>query len=67
LTKMKKYDHDGRLNIKIHILFYEDNPWSVALRQMRFGKMKNHVHNYVSFFDGALNMFVFRNFEVMLE
>jgi hypothetical protein len=26
LTKMKKYDHDGRLNIKIHILFYEDNP-----------------------------------------
>jgi hypothetical protein len=32
----------GRLKGEIHILFYRDNSWNVALKQMKFGTAKEH-------------------------
>jgi hypothetical protein len=31
---------DGRLKLKIYILFYGENAWTVALRQIKFGAVK---------------------------
>jgi hypothetical protein len=42
----KKYEHGGRLNVKIHSLFCGDNSWTVALRQMNFGRVRDHGHTY---------------------
>jgi hypothetical protein len=36
----------GKLNVKVHILFYEDNSWTVALRQMELRILKDHGHTY---------------------
>jgi hypothetical protein len=30
-VKNQKYEHGGRLIVKIHILFYGDNSWTPAL------------------------------------
>jgi hypothetical protein len=43
-VRNKKYEHGGRLKVKIHILFYRGNSWIVALRQMKFGTVKDHGH-----------------------
>jgi hypothetical protein len=32
----KKYEHGGRLKVKINILFCGENSWTVALRQLKF-------------------------------
>jgi hypothetical protein len=45
-VKNKKYEHGGRLNVKIYSLFCGDNSWTVALRQMNFGIVKNLGHTY---------------------
>jgi hypothetical protein len=47
LSKKKKYEHGGRLNVKIHSLFFGDNSGTVALRQMNFGIVRDHGHTYV--------------------
>jgi hypothetical protein len=31
-AKHKKYEHGGRLKVEIHILFYGDKLWTVALK-----------------------------------
>jgi hypothetical protein len=46
LSKTKKYEHGGRLNIKIHSLFCGDNSRTVALGQMNFGIVEDHGHTY---------------------
>jgi hypothetical protein len=46
LSKTKKYEHGGQLNVKIHSLFCGDNSSTVALRQMNFGIVKDHGHTY---------------------
>jgi hypothetical protein len=38
----------GSWNLKF-ILFYGDNLWTVALKQMKFGAMKDHGHAYKFF------------------
>jgi hypothetical protein len=45
-VKNKKYEHGGRFNVKIHSLFCGDNSWTVALRQMNFGIIRDHGHTY---------------------
>jgi hypothetical protein len=35
----KKNERGGRLKIKIRILLYGNNSWTVALRQMKFGRI----------------------------
>jgi hypothetical protein len=45
-VKNKKYEHGGRLNVKIHSLFCGDNSLTVALRQMNFGVVRDHGHTY---------------------
>jgi hypothetical protein len=57
LTKNRQYDGE-RLKFKIHILFYGDNSWTIALRQTKFGTMKDDVHTcsfswIIIFFDRA--------------
>jgi hypothetical protein len=45
LRKDKKYEHCGRLNIKIHILlFYRDNSRTIELRQMKFCLVNDYGH-----------------------
>jgi hypothetical protein len=44
--KNKKYEHVGQFKFKIHILFHADNSWTVALRQIQFGTVKDHGHTY---------------------
>jgi hypothetical protein len=50
LWKTKKYERGGRLKAKVHILFYEDNSWTVAVRQMKFGIIEDHGHTYKFYF-----------------
>jgi hypothetical protein len=72
LSKTKKYEHGGRLNVKIHSLFCGDNSGTVALRQMNFGAVRDHGHTY-KFYESLfcltqflLNIAMVRNVEVML-
>jgi hypothetical protein len=44
--KNQKYKRHAWLNLKIHILFYGENSWTVALPQMKFVAMKDHGHTY---------------------
>jgi hypothetical protein len=44
LSKTEKYEHDGRLNVKIHSLFCGDNLWTVSLKQMNVGVVRDHGH-----------------------
>jgi hypothetical protein len=45
------------LKVKIHILFYGENSWAIALSQMKFCTLKDHGHTYKFYlnyyFDGA--------------
>jgi hypothetical protein len=43
------------LKVKIDILFYGNNSWTVALRQTKFDAMKDHKHTYKI----HLNIFLF--------
>jgi hypothetical protein len=47
--------------IKINILFYKDNSWIVAIRQVKFGTVKDH-----KFYMHPLNMATVQNFEFLL-
>jgi hypothetical protein len=51
LSKTKKYEHGGRLNVKIHSLFCGDNSRTVTLRQMNFGTVRDHGHTYKLYLD----------------
>jgi hypothetical protein len=42
------YDRGERSKFKIHVLFYGG---TAALRQMKFGEVKGHEHNYNFYFD----------------
>jgi hypothetical protein len=46
LRESKKYEHDWQLKFKIHILFCGDNSWAVALKQTKFGTMKDRGPSY---------------------
>jgi hypothetical protein len=46
LSETKKYERGGRLNAKIHSLFCGDNPLTIALRQMKFGFVRDLGHTY---------------------
>jgi hypothetical protein len=41
-----KYKHGRQLNVILHVLFYENNSGTVALRQMKFCTVKDHGHSY---------------------
>jgi hypothetical protein len=41
----QRYEHGGRLKIKIQVLFCGENSLTTALRQMKFGTVKYHVHD----------------------
>jgi hypothetical protein len=43
---IQKYEYGRRLKVKIHILFYGENSWTVALSQMEFCRLKDHGHTY---------------------
>jgi len=58
LLKNKNMNMAGGWKLKIYILFYRDNSWTVALRQMKFGALKDHEHTYKLY----LNHLVWRNF-----
>jgi hypothetical protein len=58
-VKNKKYEHGGRLNVKIHSLFRGDNSWNAALRQMNFGIVRDHEHTYKFYLN---HYFVWRSF-----
>jgi hypothetical protein len=45
----QNHEHGGRLQVKIHVLFYADNSWTVSLRQINFGTVKYHVQTYKIF------------------
>jgi hypothetical protein len=44
-VKNQKCERGGRLKVKIHVLFYGDNSWNVALREIKFGTVKDHGHS----------------------
>jgi hypothetical protein len=49
------------LNVKIHSLFCGNNSWTIALRQMNFGKVKDHGHTYKFYFN---HYFASHSFEI---
>jgi hypothetical protein len=51
LWKIQKYECGGQLKIEIHILFHGDNSWTVALRWMKFGSVKDNGHIYRFYFN----------------
>jgi hypothetical protein len=53
------------LKVKIHVFFNGDDLWTVALRQMKFGTVKDHGHTYKFCLMMFLNMGMVWNFEVM--
>jgi hypothetical protein len=60
LSKTKtKNEHGGHFNVKIHNLFCGDNSWTVALRQMNFGIVRDHGHAYKFYLN---HYFVCRSF-----
>jgi hypothetical protein len=58
-VKNKKYEHGGHLNVKIHSLFCGDNSWTIALRQMNFGTVRDHGYTYKFYLN---HYFVWRSF-----
>jgi hypothetical protein len=58
-SRNQKYEHGGRLKIKINILFYEDNSWTVALKQCKFCTSKYHRHTYEFYLN---HCFLWRSF-----
>jgi hypothetical protein len=44
--KTHTYERGERLNVQIHILFCGDNSWTVALRQIKFGAVKDRGYTY---------------------
>jgi hypothetical protein len=58
LRELKKYEHGGRLNVKVNILFYGENSWIVARRQTKICTLKiidiptGFIWTII-FFDGA--------------
>jgi hypothetical protein len=58
------------LKVKLHILFYVDSSWTVAVSRMEFGIVEDHGHTYkfyfIHYFFNLSNMAMVRNFEVML-
>jgi hypothetical protein len=59
LSKNKKYEHGGQLNVKIRSVFCGDNSWTVALGQMNFGIVNDHGHTYKFYLN---NYFVWHSF-----
>jgi hypothetical protein len=55
----KKYEHGGQFNVKIHSLFCGNNSWTVALRQINIGVVKDHGHIYKFYLN---HCFVWRSF-----
>jgi hypothetical protein len=49
-TRFQKYERGRRLKVKIHILFYGENSWTVTLRQTKFCALKDHGHTYKFYF-----------------
>jgi hypothetical protein len=49
-VRNKKYECGGRLKVKLHILFYGDNSWTVSFSQMKFGIVEDHGHTYKFYF-----------------
>jgi hypothetical protein len=49
-VRNKKHEHGSRLKAKVHILFYGDNSWTVAVSQMKFGTVEDHGHTYKFYF-----------------
>jgi hypothetical protein len=75
LLKKQEYERGGRLNVKIYVLNYGDNWWTVALvRQMKFGTKKDHgiMDIPTTLFESLfcltkiLNMATVRSYQVML-
>jgi hypothetical protein len=59
------------VEVRIHILFYGDNSWIVALRQIKFYSVKDYRYTYKfnlnhCFLTDLMNMAVVRNFEAIL-
>jgi hypothetical protein len=46
LQKNYKYERGRLLNFEIHVLFYGDNSWTLAIRQMQFGAGKDQGYTY---------------------
>jgi hypothetical protein len=57
--KNRKYKHGGRLKFKINILFYRDNSWTVAFRQIKFCTLKDHGRAYMFYLN---HYFLWRSF-----
>jgi hypothetical protein len=60
-----------KLNVEVHILFYEENSCTVTLRQMDLRILKDHGHAYKLhsnnfFLTKFLNLVVVTNFKIML-
>jgi hypothetical protein len=47
---VRKNEHGGPLKVKVHILFYGDNSWTVAVSQMKSGIVRDHGHTYKFYF-----------------
>jgi hypothetical protein len=67
---MRPYEHGGQLKVKIHILFYGDNSWTVALSQKKFGTIEDHDKPtrfiwFIILFDRAFKYADGENFGVM--
>jgi hypothetical protein len=47
-VKNEKYERGvaAGLKLKVHILFYGDNSWTVAVGQMKSGIVEDHGHSY---------------------
>jgi hypothetical protein len=58
LVRNEQYERGRRLNIKIHILLYGDNSWTVGLRQIKFDTVKDHGYNYKFY---MIHCFVWRS------
>jgi hypothetical protein len=43
-VKNQNYKYGRQLKFKIHILFYGESLWTLALRQMKFRAMKDRGH-----------------------
>jgi hypothetical protein len=72
-VKGQKYKHGRLLKFKIYVLFYTDKSWTVALRQMKFGTVKDQRYADKSYINQCFcsaelfSMAMVQNFEVMLR
>jgi hypothetical protein len=67
LWKTMSMNTEGSWKLNIHILLYRDNSWTIALRQMKFGTVKDHRHIYKFFWGKDFKYMIVSNVEVMLE